>query len=284
MKLALGTVQFGQPYGIANTAGQVLPQEIASILGTARSNGIDTLDTAIAYGDSEARLGAAGIDGLRVVSKLPKLENGHGSIEALVRASLDRLGIAALEGLLLHRSEDMAGPEGPAVFAAMASLRERGLVRRIGVSIYDPAELQAIVPRYAIDLVQAPFNALDQRLVSSGWLDRLQAAGVAVHTRSVFLQGLLLMAPDSRPTAFARWSAQWSAWDGWLAETATGAVAAALRVALSQSGIERVLVGVDTDKQLRDILDAAAGTGPIPPAGLATNDLDLINPARWNSK
>lgn len=284
MKLALGTVQFGQSYGVANIAGQVLSPEIAKILRTARSHGIDTLDTAIAYGDSEARLGAAGVDGLRVVSKLPKLENGCETIEALVRASLDRLGVVALEGVLLHRSEDMLGPQGSAVFAAMAGLRERGLVRRIGVSIYDPAELQAIVPRYSIDLVQAPFNVLDQRLVSSGWLDRLHAAGVAVHTRSVFLQGLLLMRPDIRPVAFTRWSAFWSAWDRWLAETGTNALAATLRVALSQPGIERVLVGVDSDAQLRDILDAAVETGPIPPATFATDDLDLINPARWNSK
>ncbi|MET3900835.1 aryl-alcohol dehydrogenase-like predicted oxidoreductase [Devosia sp. UYZn731] len=284
MKLALGTVQFGLPYGIANTSGQVLPQEIAAILATARSNSIDTLDTAIAYGDSEARLGAAGVEGFKLVSKLPKLDNGVQSIEPMVRASLDRLGVDALEGLLLHRSEDLSGPEGVAVFAIMAGLRDRGLVRRIGVSIYDPAELQAIVPRFAIDLVQAPFNAFDQRLVRSGWLERLQHAGVAVHTRSAFLQGLLLMRPDIRPAAFGRWSEQWTAWDNWLAKAGATAIAAALQVPLSQPGIDRVLVGVDSELQLRDILHAAVEIGPTPPASLATDDLDLINPARWNSK
>lgn len=284
MKLALGTVQFGLRYGIANTGGQVPPQEISAILGTARASAIDTLDTAIAYGDSETRLGEASVDDFKVVSKLPKLDAGADAIDAMVRSSLERLGVSALDGLLLHRAEDLAGSEGSAIFAAMVDLKERGVVRKIGVSVYDPTELSEIVPRYSLDLVQAPFNVLDQRLVTSGWLDRLKDAGIEVHTRSAFLQGLLLMRPDARPAVFARWRDVWATWDDWVAEAGTTALAAALRVALAQPGVDRVLVGVDSDLQLRDILRSAGESGPIPPTSLAVDDIDLINPARWTSK
>ncbi|MGP1664729.1 MAG: aldo/keto reductase, partial [Rhodanobacter sp.] len=71
MKLALGTVQFGLPYGIANPGGQIGRDDAGQILALARESGIDTLDTAIAYGDSEACLGAVGTKGFRVITKLP---------------------------------------------------------------------------------------------------------------------------------------------------------------------------------------------------------------------
>src|SRR5450755_1692147 len=70
-RIALGTVQFGLPYGIANRAGQVAHADVAAILAYARSAGVDTVDTAIAYGDSEKCLGDVGMQSWRVVSKLP---------------------------------------------------------------------------------------------------------------------------------------------------------------------------------------------------------------------
>ncbi len=285
MRLALGTVQFGLRYGIANTAGQVPPQEIALILETARTSGINTLDTAIAYGDSESRLGGAGVTDFRIVSKLPGLDGRLDTIGTMVQGALDRLGVSTLHGLLLHRSEDLCGSMGDDVYAALLDLKQRGLVRKIGVSIYDPAELDAIVPRFDIDLVQAPFNVLDRRLATSGWLERLKQAEVEVHTRSALLQGLLVMTPEQRPAYFQRWAELWAIWDAWLAETGTTPLAAALAFVLAEAGIDRVLVGVDTDLQLRDILRVANDPGaPIPSATLATYDTDLINPARWNSK
>lgn len=284
MKLALGSVQFGLSYGIANTSGQVVPSEVSAILNTCRDSGIDTLDTAIAYGESEQRLGEAGVAGFHVVSKLPKLETGHGSIALMVEGALQRLGVPVLDGLLLHRSEDLCGPDAGDVYAALGDLKARGLVRKIGISIYDPAELDAVLTRFAVDLVQAPYNVVDRRLDSSGWLARLKDAGVEVHTRSAMLQGLLLMEPTARPAYFTRWPDLWAAWDGWVAGAATTRLAAALGFVLAENMIDKVVVGVDSDLQLHEILEAAATVGPIPPSDLAIEDTDLINPARWTSK
>ena len=53
-KLALGTVQFGMNYGIANNSKKIFPQKsISEILKLAKLSKITTLDTAIAYGSSE---------------------------------------------------------------------------------------------------------------------------------------------------------------------------------------------------------------------------------------
>lgn len=285
MKLALGTVQFGLDYGIANQCGQVSQDEAGAILGHAKAQGIATLDTAINYGNSEQRLGEIGVAGWQVISKLPALPDQCRDVEAWVRgevqASLERLRITSLRGLLLHRPEQLLGEHGEKIYQALRALKQQGLVEKTGVSIYDPAELDSLTQRFQLDIVQAPFNILDRRLITSGWLDRLAGMGIELHARSVFLQGLLLMSAAKRPSKFNRWQSVWQRWEQWLAETGLTPLQACLRDALAQTGIARVLVGVDSLAQLEEILLAAEGSLPELPETLRCNDIDLINPARW---
>ena len=206
--LALGTVQFGGRYGVANISGQVPQAEVAAILQRARAAGIDTLDTAIAYGCSESSLGEAGVASWRVITKLPALPDGGSDVakwaEAQVLGSLQRLRTTQLEALLLHQPADLLGPNGARFIEALAVLKSRGLIRCAGISIYDPAELARIWPVWRPELVQAPCNIFDRRLLDSGWLAGLSRHGVRIHIRSVFLQGVLLMPASRRPAWFAR--------------------------------------------------------------------------------
>ena len=286
-RLILGTAQFGMPYGIANRSGQVAPGEATAVLAIARQSGIDTLDTAVAYRDSEARLGAAGIDGWRVVTKLPPLPadcaDAAAWVDAMVMGSLGRLGVSSLYGLLLHRSRDLGGPAGEALYAAMSALKAAGRVQKIGVSIYDPAEIEVLSGRFALDLLQTPFNVVDRRIRDGGWLARLQRMGTEVHARSVFLQGLLLMAAGDRPARFAAWGRLWTVWEEWVSAQQVTPLQACLAFALAQPEIAGVVVGVDSSRQLREILAAdALRSSSILPAELACDDPDLINPSRWS--
>jgi aryl-alcohol dehydrogenase-like predicted oxidoreductase len=282
-QLALGAVQFGMAYGIANEAGQIGAEETRRIVTCARSSGFDTLDTAIAYGDSEQRLGDIGVSEWRVVTKLPPLPNGERDIRRWVldsiRGSLQRLRVDRLAGLLLHRSADLADSDA-ILYAALLETKQRGLVEKIGISIYDPSELE-VMSRFRLDLVQAPFNVLDRRLTSSGWLSRLQDNGVEVHARSVFLQGLLLMPPKRRPATFDRWSSLWRRWDDWLLTAGYTALDASLGFVLATSGIDRVIVGVDSIAQLRQVVAASNTIVRSVPDDLSTTDLELISPNLW---
>ena len=286
-RLALGTVQFGLPYGIANRTGVVSATAAAAILSHAESAGFDTLDTAIAYGASEQRLGEIGVGRWRVISKLPPMPepctNVKVWVNAAVHASLQRLRIRSLYGLLLHNSRQLLGAQGNALYRALTALKLDGTIDRIGVSIYDPEELDALYPRLQLDLVQAPLNIMDRRLLASGWLNRLHAAGVEVHVRSAFLQGLLLMNDATRPAQFNRWRSLWDEWQRWLNEQALHPLQACLGYLQSQPQIDRVVVGVDSVQQLREILASAGHRGVNPPAELMSEDPELINPSRWNS-
>lgn len=285
MRLALGTAQFGLPYGIANQNGQVTRSAAKAMLQLAAASRIDTLDTAIAYGESEICLGEAGIEGFKLVTKLPAVPNGCADIndwvQEQVAASLSRLGVSALYGLLLHRPQQLLGAEGKALYQTLQGLKETGQVQKVGVSVYAPSELEVLTSRYRFDLVQAPFNLVDRRLHRTGWLQRLKDEGVEIHTRSAFLQGLLLMPPATLPDKFAPWSDLWSKWHDWLAHDTALAVQACLAYPLSFPEIDRVVVGADSVSQLEQIINAANRVAPIDLPDLHCDAENLINPARW---
>lgn len=284
-RIALGTAQFGLSYGIANAVGQVGRADVGAILALASRHAIDTLDTAVAYGESEQVLGDVGVAGWQVISKLPALPDHcpdvAGWVHGQVSDILHRLRIESLHGLLLHRPGQLLGPNGPALDDALREQRSLGKVQKIGVSIYEPEELDGLFDRMHFDIVQAPFNVMDDRLARSGWMERLTASDCELHVRSIFLQGLLLMDNKTRPPQFDRWRTLWDQWQGWLVESGLSPLQACVRHALSMPQIARVVVGVDSVAQLGQILEAASGDLPVLPATLKSQDSDLLNPSRW---
>ena len=284
MKLALGTVQFGLAYGIANKTGQVSLDEMKAMLQLAGINGIDTLDTAIAYGDAENRLKDVGVKDFRIVTKLPPVPDGcvvEQWVRDQVKKSLHRMGIDKLFGLLLHQSDQLAGPIGRPLFEALQNLKHCGLVQKIGVSIYSPAELEGPVKHYQLDLVQAPFNLVDRRLQSSGWMQRLVDCGVEIHTRSAFLQGLLLMHRDQIPQKFSHWNHLWDGWHKWKGDHNISAVQACLAFPMAFPQISRVVVGADSLQQLKQIIDASTTPWVKEFPDISTDTENLINPSMW---
>lgn len=285
-RLALGTAQFGSTYGIANSSGQVSREEGAEIVRYSRAIGVDTLDTAARYGNSEQALGEIGIAGWKVVSKLPALPDDRVDVadwaHEAIDATLTRLRISRLYGLLVHHLPDLVGPRGSELSRALESLRDAGKTLKIGASVYGPADLEALDSVGAFDLVQAPFNVVDRRLATSGWLAKLAAAGVEVHARSAFLQGLLLMPAHTRPARFARWQPLWDAWSGWLAAQDLTPLEACVGFVMSQQDIDRVIVGVDSLRQWREILAISERRSATPPTTVSSEDPDLVNPSRWS--
>ncbi|TCV84258.1 aldo/keto reductase [Sulfurirhabdus autotrophica] len=285
MRLVLGTVQFGLPYGVANQDGQVSRSVAKDMLKLAEANGIDTLDTAIAYGESETCLGEVGTQGFKLVTKLPSVPvdcaDVSGWVQEQVNESLARLGVSVVYGLLLHRSEQLLGKGGKALFQTLQGLKEAGQVQKVGVSIYDPSELEALIPQYRFDLVQAPFNLVDRRLHTTGWLQRLKHVGVEIHARSAFLQGLLLMPRADIPAKFAPWTELWDKWHNWLASHSVSAVQACLAYPLSFSEVDRVVIGADSVSQLEQIIRAANSAVSDELPDLHCDAEDLINPSHW---
>ena len=285
-RLALGTVQFGLPYGITNQSGQVSLEVAKDIIALARLSGIDTLDTAIAYGNSEASLGQIGVGDFKVITKLPALPENIANVDLWVRdqmhASLKRLNVTSVYGVLMHRSQQLIAPKGKDLYKTLGQLKAEGVVKKIGVSIYAPSELDSLMNVCQVDLVQAPFNLIDQRLQSSGWLQKLHDAGVEVHTRSAFLQGLLLIPVAAIPEKFKYWLPLFNTWQSWLFDNNISAAQACIGFVQAHPQIAKVVVGVESIQQLRQLTHKVKEQPYTVLPNINCSDEYLINPSNWN--
>jgi len=276
-KLGLGTVQFGQPYGISNTQGQVSPMEAAAILANARNAGIRLLDTAANYGEAETVLAKLDTMAFRIVSKTIGLKRGLDQVIARARQSATAL---KADTLLVHAAADLLGPDGDALWSALRRLRDDGVFRKIGISVYVADDPAALAARFRPDVMQLPFSLLDQRLLANGALARLKELDVEIHARSLFLQGLLFL--DALPEKLRHAGSHLKTVRARLHDAGVTPLAAALGFALSRPEIAFGLVGVTSAAELNEIIDAARK--PLPDldwAAFALNDAVVLTPSLW---
>jgi aryl-alcohol dehydrogenase-like predicted oxidoreductase len=285
-KIALGTAQFGIPYGIANCIGKVAESDVKNILSLALHEGIDTLDTAAAYGDSEAVLGRLNVDPWKIVTKISAIPEyvdfTDAWIEDELKKSLKKLRVNCVYGLLLHSPDQLFGRHGSGLLSSLIRFKEDGLVRKIGVSIYSPQELPRLLNLYNFDIVQAPFNPIDQSLLMSGWAKKLHELEVEIHVRSIFLQGLLLMPSNNRPRKFSIFNHLWAQWEDWLRLNNISALEACIRFASSSKYVDKVIVGIDSLKQFNEIIKVPSK--PLLEV-LQFGEIDsrLLNPSNWSA-
>lgn len=291
-RLGLGTVQFGLDYGVSNTAGQVPRDEVARILEGARDAGITVLDTAAAYGESETVLGEMLLpqDRFAIVSKtIPLRCDSIGPADILkirdgFAASMARLRCSSLDAILVHDANDLLVPGGERVYAQLREWRDAGKVSRIGVSAYDAAQIDAVFLRYDLDLVQLPLNVFDQRLVRDGTLVGLSRKGVAIHARSIILQGALVTDADALPPFLAPLRPKLIAYRALLAANGTSALAGALGFVRHLPEVEVALIGVVSRGQLDECVAAYAAPMMLDLDQFSVDDPGLIDPRRWPSR
>ena len=284
-KISLGTAQFGLSYGVANNNEQVSFEETKSIVELARQSGIDTLDTAIRYGNSEEVLGEIGLDNWNVITKIPEAQLGIDNINAWLKqeilSSMARLGVARLYAVMLHSTDILCSNHASTYWNVLIELKQQGLIKKIGYSIYNPDELNNHYNNFPPDIVQAPYNVIDNRLETSGWLRKMKEDSVEIHVRSIFLQGLLLMSYEQTPVYFRKWDKLWIKWHRWLETEKITALEAALWFALKEKRITTMVIGVNSAKQLQDITHASKKNVVEKLYDFSSSDVELINPSKW---
>jgi aryl-alcohol dehydrogenase-like predicted oxidoreductase len=290
-RLIIGTAQFGTAYGVTNTRGQISEAEVCGILETAGSAGIGLVDTAPVYGTSESVLGKAleRLSAIGVITKTPVFDGpaiGPDDVKRLrysVAQSLERLRRPSVDGLLIHHGTDLRKSGSDRVIDALMEFRSEGVAERIGVSIYDEAELDDVLTRFQPDIVQLPLNLFDQRLLRSGALARLKSRGIEIHARSVFLQGILIGSTAPLHNYFKSYQPHFDRYRQFLSNQAISPLAACLGFALAPGAADRIVVGVTGQDELADILNAAGSLdGDLPDFGaLAVDEPGLVDPRRW---
>lgn len=264
-RIGIGTAQIGMIYGISNNLGMTTESDLRKILKDAEASGIQYIDTARLYGDAEETLGRClpPEHPFRIVTKLPLILQGNqkyieGSVKELFSDSLKKIRRSSLYGLLAHSAKDLLSPTGERIWNAFSELKQQGLVCKIGASIYRPEEAKVLLDRYPLELVQVPLNLLDQRMLQSGILQEMKNRGVEIHSRSCFLQGLLLMNPKTMAPFFFPIQDRILAIQKVCTEYNCTPLDLALSFALSVRAVDCIIIGVNSSAQFDEIRAAAA--------------------------
>ena len=261
-KIALGTVQFGLNYGISNTNGQVPAEEIGKILNYCKLNGIDTLDTAQGYGESEKVLSQFDLSSFNVITKLIG--------DARLETSLENLKLSSVYGLMFHRENEC----NDETWKLFESYKGQKLVKKIGVSVYSPKVLEDLIDRYPIEIVQFPMNIVDQSFITL--LPKLKEKNIEIHTRSTFLQGLLLM--DEIPEYF-------NPVKEIISSIPKPRLEHTINFGKQQKNVDKMVLGITRLQDLIEIMDAYNTTvESIDYSKYRITEQKYINPALWQVK
>ena len=250
--LCLGTVQIGMHYGVNNALGrQPTEEEAFAILCVALERGIRYFDTASDYGTAETLMGKfhMGDRSANIITKLRPRTYSKECVLEEIRASLDRLGVPFVYGCLLHHAEDMYHPD---LWKGMVQAKREGLIQRIGVSIYDPEEALDAAEIPDMGIIQIPYNVLDQRLDNTYFFELAQENGIEIYARSPFLQGLLLMDPETVPMGLQEALPYLLEFRNIAGRHGFTPREAAFLYPICHCGIRHVVFGVDTAEQLQD--------------------------------
>jgi len=291
MKLGLGTAQFGFNYGITNRRGQVPLEEVSHILDLAQQEGVAVIDTAAGYGNSEEVLGKCLPKSHRfqIVTKTRRFNKETISpadakdMAADFYRSLEKLRQKSIYGLLVHHPDDLLAENSCWLIEALNDFKRQKLVRKIGVSVYSADQIDDLLNRMEIDLIQLPISVLDQRLLMSGHLKKLKQKGVEIHARSIFLQGILLKQPVELGPYFDSAKNLLEEVHSYLKMKNITPLEGALKFVIAQKEIDCVIVGVASQGEFAEIQGAfkRPSAFELDYKRFACSDEKIVNPSYW---
>ncbi len=288
-KIILGTVQLGLDYGINNHSGKPSKQRAFQILENAHNFGITKLDTAESYGNSEYIIGDFHKENpnkiFDVITKLaansdlaPKNFMRH------IAESCNRLYVDRLYGYMFHNYKSFKDKEG--LYEQLLLAKDKGLIKKAGISLYNNEELEDVLEHYNnFDLIQIPFNLLDNASKRQNVLEKAKEKNVEVHTRSVFLQGVFFKKIKSLPKKLEPLGTYLITLENIMLENDIDTQALALNYVLQKNYIDNVLIGVETPEQLVNNIKACNNDNHIPHDiidAIIVKEKELLNPSNWN--
>jgi aryl-alcohol dehydrogenase-like predicted oxidoreductase len=282
-KISLGTAQFGINYGINKK--KINFKEIKKIIDYSNKTKIKKIDTAIAYGKSEKILGSFSLKNWSITTKIPAYRSSYGDPEKWtkdqINSSLNSLRVKRLHGVLFHNTNDLFNSNGKKIYKALLNIKKRGLIKKIGISIYDFKNLNKILKIFKIDIVQVPFNIIDRRLLKSSLLDLQKRNKIELQVRSIFLQGLLLKNLKYKNLKFNRFTKIWTALHNWLYSNKYNLLDVCINDCLRYN-FDSIIIGFENLNHLKRIINYKKINNLRLPVSFSSNKNSLINPTKWN--
>jgi aryl-alcohol dehydrogenase-like predicted oxidoreductase len=283
-KIALGTAQFGLDYGINNKKGKIPEKEVFEILHESIKSGINILDTAYIYGNSEQVIGnfiKNHGNSFTIISKLPECNSED--VILILESSLQQLGVNRLYGYMCHSFQHYM--KNPVVWDVLTELKSEGKIEKIGISLYYPSELEHIIKNnLEIDIIQVPYNVFDQRFEQ--YFPILKQMGVEIFVRSAFLQGLVFKDPSELDGYFSKIRSKIVSLQSIATELDIPIAAICLNFVVLNEFVDKVVVGVDTKQNLKEIVSSSVYSTAVKNMlselySLREDDESMILPTNW---
>ena len=277
----------GLDYGVNNTYGKISNRQSFEILSLAFSNGINILDTAEVYGNSHHIIGNFHYKNpsskFKIITKLPLDIKTH-EIKSKVFEYLKVLRVEKIETLMFHSFDTFKN--NVIAIDLLNSLKSDGYIKNIGVSVYTNDEIEFLIDKDSIDVVQLPFNLLDNFRVRGELIKKLKESKKIVHTRSAFLQGLFFKKIDDNNIVVKELNKELILLNNIISKLGCTMEELALSYCINQKLIDKVIVGVDSVSQLNANLKATQFKLPskfkIDIDSINVKNLKLLNPSLWN--
>jgi len=284
-KIIVGSANFNQKYGVKKNF--IKKNEIKKLFNLAAKNKIKVIDTSPLYKESEKIIGQINNNRFKVISKIPKKPKNIKKKEIVdwlkksAINSLANLKIKKFECLLLQDANSLLSKNGKEIYKGMRSIKKSEITSKIGISIYDFKTLGQIIKRFKFDLVQTPLNIFDQRLIETGWLNKLKKRKIEVHVRSIFLQGILLLGRDQLPKKIKKFDRDWMKWENWLKLKNLKALQACSLFIFNQNKLDGVVIGFNNQNQLNQILKIQKMKNFVSEFDLNIKNNKLKDPRKW---
>jgi aryl-alcohol dehydrogenase-like predicted oxidoreductase len=253
-KLIIGTANFHTEYGIFRD-NKLNLSEIELIFKIIKTKKVKFIDTSIAYENCDKILGKYDLSKINIISKIgyyKNINNENLLIDKIIQ-SIKNLDIKNLYCLLLH-SPVISIQHPKNIYKKMLNnLKKDNLVKKIGISVYSPDELNFCFNEMDFNVVQLPLNIFDNRFIKTGWIDKLKKNNIEVHVRSIFLQGLINL--ETWPAYFNPWLDKINYFQNEIAKLNITSTIAAISYVKNIKNIDKIVLGVNNPNQINEYLD-----------------------------
>jgi len=285
-KIILGSANLGSNYGLRGNKIEI--KEFSKLISFAFKKGIKHIDTSAGYHNSEKIIGSSkkNFSVITKISRIPsKIKNKEIDkwITNEVKKSKKKLKNKIIYGLLLQNAKILLESRGKKIFSTLLKLKELGYYKKLGVSVYDFKILEKIIKKFDIDIVQLPYNVLDQRASSKKLFFKLKRKNIEIHARSIFLQGLLLEKNIKLKKKFRELNGILNKWNNWLNKKKIENINACLNFVFQNKNIDKIVIGFDSLNNLKEIINLVNMKKKLKFNGLNLKfDYKTIDPRTWN--
>jgi len=284
MKLVLGSAQFGMNYGILKNR-KINFHELKKIKNLCLKSNIRFIDTASGYGDSENVIAKSKLNYLNIITKIKLPKNKNLNLERWVSKeivkSLKKLKINKVYAVLIHNYKDLLGSRGKNYLFFLRQLKKKKIINKLGLSIYSTNEIKKIWKFWKPDIIQVPFNVIDNQILNSKWLVILKKFKIKIFARSIFLQGILVNRHDNLKFK-KKHKDVLNRFKNWCSKNGISNIKGCLHFVKQYKKIDYLIVGFNNYTHLKEIIDCYKEKQFKVPKIFSLNDPKLIDARKWS--